>query len=386
MGKVYSHSHCMIAAAAASDCFGGLFARGAELPILKAPREDPNSSTLRSALIKPPFTYWDDLFKSSKLNERGWTLQERELSPRIIYFTKHTMLFECREAQAGDPSPPWNSMYRSSFRPKISNFVSQRARRCLDQPYQTSIGSAPFGTILEKRYLTWMEMVEGYSARELSIPSDKFAGVSGLASEFAYLLGDQYVAGLWRKDLWRGLCWRWKSNIAAHTPKTKMLNSQTMNYGPSWSWAKMVVPISYELALNQGRDYFQAVENETQCGERSKWSDPMLLNVSTVPEGKDPNGSLISATIHLEGLVLRVSRSRTENFQILGEAVKVVWDYLPQTATTYYILSLGRPTGHVGLVLIPTELNDNAYRRAGIIATTRLEWFKQTDLQKLYLV
>jgi hypothetical protein len=78
---------------------------------------------------------------------------------------------------------------------------------------------------LEKHYLTWMEMIEGYSARELSVPSDKFAGVSGLASELAYLLGDPYVAGLWRKDLWRGLCWRWKSNDIAHIPKMKMLKS-----------------------------------------------------------------------------------------------------------------------------------------------------------------
>jgi hypothetical protein len=106
----------------------------------------------------------------------------------------------------------------------------------------------------------------------------------------------------------------------------------------------------------------------------------MLLNVSTVPEGKDPN-----VPSSLRRFILKAS-SFAENFQILGEAVKVVWDYLPQTATTYYILSLGRPTGHAGLVIIPTQLNKNAYRRAGIIATRRLEWFNETDLQKLYLV
>lgn len=37
-----------------------------------------------------------------------------------------------------------------------------------------------------------------------------------------------------------------------------------MNYRPSWSWAEMMVPISYELALNQERDRFQAVENGAQ--------------------------------------------------------------------------------------------------------------------------
>jgi hypothetical protein len=52
-----------------------------------------------------------------------------------------------------------------------------------------------------------MNIIERYSERTLSMPSDKFPGLSGLASEFAYKLGDQYVAGLWRTDLCRGLCW-----------------------------------------------------------------------------------------------------------------------------------------------------------------------------------
>jgi hypothetical protein len=46
MGKVYSHSVCMIAAAAADDCFGLLFASPAELPILAATGGNPESQRL----------------------------------------------------------------------------------------------------------------------------------------------------------------------------------------------------------------------------------------------------------------------------------------------------------------------------------------------------
>src|SRR5271154_4528317 len=99
MGKVYSHSFCTIAAAAASDCHGGLFPRTSELPILSTSNPTSDTSNARSVIIKPHYADWDDLFLLSKLNSRGWTLQERELSPGILHFVKHTMLFECKEAR-----------------------------------------------------------------------------------------------------------------------------------------------------------------------------------------------------------------------------------------------------------------------------------------------
>jgi hypothetical protein len=99
MGKIYSHSSCMLAAAAASDCHGGLFPLRTELPIFRASEPKAASTDPSFVLVKQAYDGWDELFKASPLNSRGWTLQERELSPRIIYFTKHSMLFECREAR-----------------------------------------------------------------------------------------------------------------------------------------------------------------------------------------------------------------------------------------------------------------------------------------------
>ena len=381
MGKVYSHSHCMVAAAAASDCFGGLFPWDVELPILTAPSESSDSRKFRLALIKPRFESWDELFLKSCLNRRGSALQERELSPRILYFTKHTMLFECREARAGNPHAFWHdhSDTRESLTTRRATAINRKIRRCLDEPFQKGIEVRQFELGLERRYLAWMDMIEGYSERKLSMPSDKFLGVSGLASEFAYLLDNQYVAGLWRRDLCRGLCWRWKQNDIAHIARVK-LNVQAMAYRPSWSWAKMTVPVTYDLVYHSPRQVVRA-QNDN---DKIDWGNPAFMNVSTVPEGKDPNGTFISAVIDLEGLVFRVSRSRTGNFYILGEAVKVIWDFLPQTANAYYVLSLGRT--RAGLVLIPTERKEYEYRRAGIISMIQKEWFKDSDLQRLTLV
>ncbi|KAG0647242.1 hypothetical protein D0Z07_7017 [Hyphodiscus hymeniophilus] len=385
MGKVYSHSFCMIAAAAASDSFGGLFAQDTDLPLLPASRDMPEScAALRSAWIKPRVESWDELFNASKLNERGWTLQERELSPRILYFTKHTLLFECRKARSTGPllqelrGP--DSDRETFLAPKEYVAMNSKNRRCLDQPAPEDMTwQSRRSLIRENRYLDWMNMIEGYSERTLSTPTDKFPGLSGLASEFAYILDDQYVAGLWRRDLARGLCWRWKENTVTHRLSERSSKIMMMNYGPSWSWAKMIVPISYDLVA-KGSGGAQLIEPNANL----EAFEPHFLHVTTVAEGKDPNGTLVSATIHLEGFIFRASRSKTGNLLVLGQSLRVTWDFLPQTATTYFILSLGE-TG-AGLVLIHTELNDNEYRRVGIIPTIQREWFNQSDIQKLTLV
>jgi hypothetical protein len=346
----------MIAAAASDDCFGGLFAKRSELPILPAPMSDSKSSEFRSALIKRSFSSWDGLFKINKLNERGWTLQERELSPRILYFTKYTMMFECREAGAGNPNVSRRATSKS-LGPKPYEFRAQGLHRSLDRLMNLQMASFRSTTPLAARYNVWMDLVEGYS------------------EEISYMLDDQYVAGLWRNDLVRGLCWRWKENDIAHTAKMKNVKVEAMTYGPSWSWAKMAVPVTYDVA----QKLHDNLDLDMWDDSLNSW-DPETTSVRTVPAGKDPNGTLISAMIVLDGFLFRVSRSRTGNFQILGEAVKVVWDFLPQTDTTYYILSLGKT--RAGLVLV----HDEYYRRAGIVPLVKQSWFKESDFQRVILV
>ena len=144
-------------------------------------------------------------------------------------------------------------------------------------------------------------MIENYSERTLSMPSDKFPGLSRLASEFASILDDQYVAGPWRKDFCRDLCWRWKPNDTAHRASQTTKKMRMMEYAPSWSWAKMIVPVSYELAFR--RSLLEEMRTEIDLATL----DPLFLDVNIVPERKDLNLVLLSATIALEGYVFRVS-------------------------------------------------------------------------------
>lgn len=56
-------------------------------------------------------------------------------------------------------------------------------------------------------YYAWYDVLSAYTQRSLTVPSDKLPALSGLASEFARHVGDEYVAGLWRNNLPQDLLW-----------------------------------------------------------------------------------------------------------------------------------------------------------------------------------
>lgn len=105
MDKVYSHSYLTIAVAAARDGNGGCFkereCRGGVVLELKDNSAGPQSdltltlssknkaaeeSTRRRVSMFPILRKWTEEMAASPLHKRGWTLQERQLSPRILYY------------------------------------------------------------------------------------------------------------------------------------------------------------------------------------------------------------------------------------------------------------------------------------------------------------
>lgn len=62
---------------------------------------EPAESTIQ---IYPNYGFFIDSIRGP-LSSRGWTLQERELSSRILHYTKDQILWECRECTASEASP-----------------------------------------------------------------------------------------------------------------------------------------------------------------------------------------------------------------------------------------------------------------------------------------
>ncbi|KAI1291041.1 hypothetical protein F5Y03DRAFT_51897 [Xylaria venustula] len=89
-----------------------------------------------------------------------------------------------------------------------------------------------------------MELAASYSVRRLTYPTDKFPALSGLPAYYKGLLSfdDQYLAGLWEKDLHRQF-WIWPTpQTTRHRTFDKLLGpgrSCRKFITPSWSWANL---------------------------------------------------------------------------------------------------------------------------------------------------
>ena len=56
-------------------------------------------------------------------------------------------------------------------------------------------------------YDTWYRAVKDHTVRDATHDEDKLPAISAIARNFAELLQDDYLAGIWRGDLLRGLLW-----------------------------------------------------------------------------------------------------------------------------------------------------------------------------------
>lgn len=87
---------------------------------------------------------------------------------------------------------------------------------------------------LEAFYRYWRRtLVPEYTRRCISEDEDRLVALQAIAGDIHSRIGDQYCAGLWRKDLIRQLCWRSQSET----------NAPAANHSPSWSWSSVKGPI-----------------------------------------------------------------------------------------------------------------------------------------------
>ncbi|KAM0517684.1 hypothetical protein ACHAPE_004657 [Trichoderma viride] len=91
----------------------------------------------------------------------------------------------------------------------------------------------------------WYSMVESYVWRRLSYESDRLPALSGLARAVTNSFPDlEYLAGLWRADLPRGLFW---VSTTTQDYEDYIRHRQHEYIAPSWSWAGRPSPIIWCL-------------------------------------------------------------------------------------------------------------------------------------------
>lgn len=222
MNKVYSNTFCNISAGDANGCLESLFnTRDADsfLPQvieLQVGRGDHKTQLFRVYDLD----YWRRSISGALVNKRGWVLQERFLSARVLQFDKRQVLWECLENCATETCPE-----------QIPRHLLGRDHRIFKNMVNPTIQ-------VEVRHL-WTCLVQEYTACDLTVPSDKLVAISGIAKHIAALLQDRYVVGMWRACLQGQLLWRVRnSHFYGKTSRPAEYRA------PSWSWASIDGPVA----------------------------------------------------------------------------------------------------------------------------------------------
>jgi hypothetical protein len=165
---------------------------------------------------------------ASPLDSRGWIFQEQLLSPRILKYEEGRIELECITKSAVE-------LGHNKSRPPNTLIEAQRFKKVLRGIRLTS------RTLDQQAHTSWQHVVASYSKRTLTDSADKLAAILGIANFLGDIVGDQLLAGVWRKRIWHDLLWKPDVN-----PYQQHLPSQLNNFElPSRSWASVDGPISY---------------------------------------------------------------------------------------------------------------------------------------------
>ncbi|TGJ85324.1 hypothetical protein E0Z10_g3469 [Xylaria hypoxylon] len=142
---------------------------------------------------------------------------------------------------------------------------------------------------------TWYtSIVTEYSDRLLTYPTDRLPAISGVAKLLNDSLCDEYVAGLWRRQLHQGLdwkCWRIGTKHLSWLRLFKDLTDTATYVAPSWSWASRVCYIEFGLRFSN-----------KQRGRMEYGSTTPHISLA----GTNPYGQLSNALLRVTTKVVRV--------------------------------------------------------------------------------
>jgi hypothetical protein len=287
------------------------------------------------------------------LSTRAWGFQERVLPPRTLHFAKHQMYFECNQGILGENGLQLEDRYHSIH-------------------FMDSTISEPQNTLCQ-----WQDAIREYGTRRLTMSSDKLPALSGIAQIFADRLGDEYVAGLWRKSLIDGLFWQGVG-----------VRRVSEYRAPSWSWASVDgtpasgfwEPPEYVATII---DCYVELQGENPYGEvKSGWIklqaplEPLFLDENFNPEEAsvpyDHNPIVRTANGNSEGVHSRFDFAFTDDDAkevslTLVQSLKNVSIFALILAKTEPSDNYGETCQYHALIVCPTGDDNRTMRRLGFV-------------------
>ncbi len=313
MADVYANSFLNIAATAAVDSQSGLF----QTPRRQVPEDviDISTSWTGDLAAGQYVCYGMELFESevdrSPLCQRAWVVQEREMAPHVLHFTKNHLIWECSCSAAIDALPVGLNRQVNSKRDQA---------RLYDTPsLNQSAGFSP--------YQYWASLVRQYAAGQLTHSSDKLVAISALAQSIMRLLRskgceDTYLAGLWKNDLVIGLLWCTRNIGPSASAEGVRVSSEAPS--PSWSWA----------SIHDSQIWYPNQENVDEVALGQTNPSVTIIEARTFPLASE-FGTVSGGILRLKGTLCKISVPRDDSLKhwiINGSAplkryeIRVMWD------------------------------------------------------------
>lgn len=329
-------------------------------------------SPLHTAVVKSGFVCEAPLGITfdDPIDSRGWTFQERYQSLCTISFGRRQTVWSCSQGLAhrwvdGGINEAFEDRERRRFTGMINN-----------PPYRHALHNPKYHKKLNSVLGDWQRLVEEYSIRDFTIPTDRLPAFAAMAKGFGTFLGldpKQYLAGLWDFDLSMQLRWRrpepeseiWKRWLAARSNKAST-EKWTGSPGPSWSWASSEYPVIF----GDDRRFFLEKEKLKLLGREVK---EKLEGFSF--------GEVLWARLRVSGNIFVAYRQKS-GFTVKHPNLNrffpipldVYWDRADEHPSMFWCLETHATDSKAsqnssGLLLVRTDQGDrldpNQYRRVG---------------------
>ncbi|KAH7193931.1 heterokaryon incompatibility protein-domain-containing protein [Fusarium flagelliforme] len=291
---------------------------------------------------------------------RGWVLQERLLSPRVLYFTAANLLWSCKEGTRIEDAVVGHARKPTHMGLSAMGSTATKGR-----------GSGPW---LDCRF--WLDIVEEYSKLKLTNQGDRLPALSGFAQKALKEMPSdtKYLAGLWSCWIFQGLSWhnaQGSHDRSFNTSPGKLTecSRQPIQGTPTWSWAAINTSVKFLEMVRQegGTTIFHARLGETEC---------------TPLNHHDPTGRVSNGRINLRGPISPILKgdytlmNNQEGTVYFDCPVHMDFNYLIvkqikclllYTGVSEYQSRKGKLHLPVGLLLQPVVGTGSEYRRVGLI-------------------
>ena len=376
MANIYRNSTVTIVGAAAGDCHTGFLQR--RIPTQPIP--DVVEWKSKSGPCPQKFAIrWDrhqgpqPCDQASPSEKRGWILQERLLSPRVLYFGAHRMYWKCS--------------------------TSEWFEDCsLTEPRKDRAAKRDFSVEQDPKYKwnLWCKIVEEYSKLSLTDPMDKLPAISGMASSLLHGDHNEYLAGIIKSDLQLHVNLTWHIERESQYPELgessgldpARIVSLSSYRAPSWSWA----------SVDQRVSFFSTRRHEYP--RRISSSTLKLIEARIGRESKDTFGKASSACLKVEGKMKLGMMLNSSRFKFNTNERHTVDFYADNpelhndenTTHSHCLCFLEEGGGFRGLALVQLDTNSKRYRRVGCFffpASTNFNtepWFMDVERKQFELI